>query len=233
MFEGVKRLYYFTGPRHAVENIKKRQLKISFPNEVNDIFEMMPFDFGKDRAARKAWREAIEDFSKKTGFISFSTSWQVPTMWGHYADSHKGVCYGFDVRGEIGEMEYEPNFKPFDTKAPANGKEQTDAFFYALQTKSTHWEYENEWRKLVILSECDVAKKAKQAAQKGRNWPPFFKPFGDDLILKEIIIGTKSDKTSSDFNKALTGYSPVSIKTARASFRDFKIVEQENPKLQK
>lgn len=49
MFEETKRLYYFTGPYHAIDNIARRHLKISFPNEVNDIFEMMPFDFGEDR----------------------------------------------------------------------------------------------------------------------------------------------------------------------------------------
>jgi hypothetical protein len=226
MFEGVKRLYYFTGPQHAVENIKNRQLKVSFPNEVNDIFEMMPFDFGNDRAARKAWREAISDFSQKVGFISFSTSWQVPTMWGHYARSHKGVCYGFDVQGEIGEMEYVPSFKPFDTKAPAQGKEQIEAFLYALQTKSTHWEYEKEWRMLVELSALEVRRKKE-------GQPLFFKQFGDNLVLKEIIIGAKSDKTSSDFHKVLAGHQTVSIKTARASFRGFEIVEQNNSKLQK
>lgn len=221
MFEETKRLYYFTGPDHAIDNIARRHLKISFPNEVNDIFEMMPFDFGEDRATRRAWKQAIDDpFSQENGFISLTENWDSPTMWGHYAQSHKGVCYGFDIKikGNVAKMNYEPEFKPFDTKAPSGSLGTLEAFEYALQTKSTHWEYEDEWRIILELSQEEVAQK-KQGVRL------FYKKFDDDLILKEVIVGAKSPIHATEIQRALADNSEVGIKKARASFRDFKIVE--------
>ncbi|MFY0618022.1 DUF2971 domain-containing protein [Shimia sp.] len=222
-----RRLYYFTGPNFALDIIARRHLKISFPNEVNDIFELSPFDFGEGeraKAARRAWRSSIDEMSKETGFISFSKRWTVPTMWGHYAENNKGVCFGFDVSGDLTKIDYTAKFSKFD---PANlegsdkfGKAQS-LWNYALRTKSRHWRYESEWRKYVELSESDLVLRKRGAKQ-------FFLPFNDDLVLKEIIIGSQKKFKAAEFEAALGEYRGVTIKTARPSFRDFKIVKDKS-----
>ncbi|MBT3139476.1 DUF2971 domain-containing protein [Ruegeria litorea] len=216
------RLYYFTGPQHAVDNVARRQLKLSFPNEVNDIFEMMPFDFGDDKVARREWKRSIDKVSQSCGFISFSQHWGVPTMWGHYAQSHQGVCYGFDIEGDLLRMNYEKEFTDFFDEA-FSGRLGVDwKLRFAQGTKSDHWEYEDESRLFLKLDQ-------DERAQKARGVKVFYKEFGADLVLREIIIGAKSTLTKSDFEKALQGYDLCEkIIKARASFREFKIVEHKN-----
>ncbi|CUJ90092.1 hypothetical protein RUE5091_00981 [Ruegeria denitrificans] len=221
-----KRLYYYTGPNFALEIVARRQLKLSFPNEVNDIFEMTPFDFGNNRDIRKAWRDTIDQFSQGHGFISLSSEWNHPTMWGHYASNHLGVCFGFDVLGGVVPIDYVDSFVNFDRRALENDAELKTLLDFSQKTKSKHWQYENEWRGYVELT-------CHQKKLKARGANLFFESFNDGLRLREIIIGARSHLTASQFQKALNGYDGVEISTARASFRDFKIVKQRSQKLQK
>ena len=146
-------------------------------------------------------------------------------MWGHYAQNHKGVCFGFDLLGDLTEMEYVEKFIQFSEKYSLSTG-ISKAISYAQRTKSKHWEYENEWRAFIKLTEEETELKAR-----GANL--FFCPFGEELRLKEIIIGQNSQLTSEQFRSALGDYEGVEIKTARASFRDFKIVEQKNSEFKK
>lgn len=221
-----KRLYHFTGPDFALDNVEKRHLKISFYDEVNDVFEMMPFDFGEDRAFRSEWRKRILRTSKEAGSISFSRTWDVPTMWGHYAQNHKGVCYGFDVSCEVTKIDYEENFRKIDPKARSCKKARSAEIQYAQRTKSKHWKYEKEHRVFVTLSE-------EEKIQKSLGKPLFFVNFQEELRLREVIIGANSELESNKFESALSDYDGVEVKTARASFRNFKIVEQKSDKLAK
>ncbi len=214
-----KRLYNFTGPEHALDNVVRRRLKLSFPNEVNDIFEMKPFDFGDNRKARIEWGKTIDQFSQERGFISFSSEWCLPTMWGHYARNHKGVCFGFDVTGDVVPMNYVGDFIPFNPDALLNFDTLEKLVDHARFTKSEHWEYENEWRAYVELTP-----KEKDLKARGANL--FFHPFGQELRLREIIFGANSLLDFDQFESALKGYDGVEMKKARASFRGFKIVEQ-------
>ncbi|WP_270729445.1 DUF2971 domain-containing protein [Shimia sp. Alg240-R146] len=229
MFKFKKRLYYFTGPNFALDVVSRRHLKISFPNEVNDLFEMMPFDFGQGKKAkdmRLDWQNAIAVHSQEFGFISFSERWDVPSMWGHYAESYAGVCLGFDVTEKLTKMVYESDFKefPYEDLGTEHGKKQI--FAYAQETKSIHWQFEVEWRRFVHLSEDEIALKKRGARH-------FFTPFDHKLELKEVLIGPRSNLTSKQFRKALGSYEGVDIKTVRASFRNYKMTTQKLKKLQK
>lgn len=39
--------------------------------------------------------------SEKYGLLCFCETWQSPLLWNHYADRHKGICLGFDVRETV------------------------------------------------------------------------------------------------------------------------------------
>ncbi|WP_281932485.1 DUF2971 domain-containing protein [Roseibium album] len=226
--EKIRRLYYFTKANHAVCNIKRRRLKISFPDQVNDIFEMNPFDFGQDRAARHAWKKLIANVSEKLGFISFSHHWSSPTMWGHYAADHSGVCCGFDIpEPYIKQIQYVPELRPFNSLALTDEEVFDSEAEYARSTKSSHWEYESEWRLPAKLTEQEIKDKLQGKSER------FFVPFGGNLRLREVIIGARSDTTSEQIRSALSSEDNVVIKTARPSFRAYKIVEQRDPKLKR
>lgn len=175
------RLYHFTNEKYALDNIENRQLKVSFPNDVNDLFELKPFDFGT-RENRLAWHSSIDKYSKNHGFISFAENWEAPTMWGHYADKHKGVCYGFDVPREmLCKINYMCKLRPFDKEALCNETILKREMDYACETKSVHWKYEKEWRQYISLDAEEIKEKAS-----GKEL--FFVGFSEKLILREVII---------------------------------------------
>lgn len=68
-------------------------------------------------------------------------------MWSHYANSHKGLCIGFDSEklfkflgggGHVNYSEKYPIISPTD--------EHEKQYAYQFFTKSHHWEYEIEYR---------------------------------------------------------------------------------------
>jgi len=110
---------------------------------------------------QKSWRKEQKYF----GIASFSERCDSLPMWGHYADSHKGVCFAYDVvdlflirdpkdiQYWIHPVRYVPDTSVIlsEWEKIVTGNELTDAqkgsiFQKTLLTKSQDWEYENEWR---------------------------------------------------------------------------------------
>ncbi|CUH62743.1 hypothetical protein TL5118_00160 [Thalassovita autumnalis] len=152
-------------------------------------------------------------------------------MWSHYAENHLGVCYGFDIPSgpntTLVEMKYPDKLKKFDHAALSDRNVLTEMINYAQRHKSQVWEYEQEWRTDVSLNKDEQEAKARGASI-------FYLPFSEKLKLKKIIIGTRSKITSTQINNALGPMSGcVEIVTARASFREYKIVEQKLSRLKK
>jgi hypothetical protein len=75
-------------------------------------------------------------------------------MWSHYADSHRGLCFQFEIARdplllrELVRVRYEPRY-PEVNWLSANFSEQLEG---ALFHKAPCWSYEHEWR--FILREC-------------------------------------------------------------------------------
>lgn len=213
------RLYNFVTAKWALENVEKRRLKLSFPNKVNDLFELRPFDFGKGetgRTLRLSWEGRINDLSENTGFISFSSDWDVPTMWAHYAGNHSGVCLGFDVPlSRAAPISYVNQLRPLRQHVKTDPTYRDEMMDYAKRTKSVHWAYENEWRVWCDLKEGQVNEKCSEDI--------FYESFGKDLELKEIIVGHKSKL--ADDPKTLKDVNVDRLIKVRPSFRKFKMVE--------
>lgn len=214
-----------------------RRLKLSFPNLVNDIFELQPFDFGdgkQARSLREAWREGIERNSMSQGFISFSRSWAVPTMWGHYADNHKGVCLGFDLpilredgAAYVDKINYVDSLHPIDERVLTDVVYNNKMVKIARTTKSSHWSYEEEWRYWFSLSEEEKMAKLKKSDEK------FFVNFDENLVLREIIFGARSTHTAANFKTLLRQEDNVKFTTARPSFRRYAMVPKRHARLEK
>lgn len=148
-------------------------------------------------------------------------------MWAHYANDHKGLCYGFDVNSDhIVKINYVKNLRAFDEKILKDDEINKREVDYASKTKSEHWRYEKEYRHYVSLDENEIEAK-KQGTRK------LFLEFSDSLVLKEMIIGAKSSIKSLEIEKCLSSKGDVIVSTARPSFREFKMVKQQNPRLQK
>mgnify|MGYP003805798179 CR=1 FL=1 len=96
------------------------------------------------------------------GVFSLSENYSNILMWGHYADSHKGICIGFDSEKLRFRFNYEgPCVSgPVQVRYPPDNEYPRWSFFDKVDdahietiyfTKAKLWKYEKEWR--IILPE--------------------------------------------------------------------------------
>ena len=85
--------------------------------------------------------------------------------------------------------------------------------------KFSHWKYEQEYRAVVTLSDCQK--------DDGR----YFVPFSDELALRQVIVGAKSDTCRKETESAVGGIRDVEMFKARPAFRTFRIVRQQRKDL--
>lgn len=124
------------------------------------------------------WKDFHPDFKKNIedniGICSLTTQKDNLLMWSHYARSHQGICVGFNtsklfdaVGGKLGPVIYSKNY-------PILGlfDNTLDGLTELINTKSTHWNYEDELRITKIHS-------ARRAL-----------PIPEEVIT-EVIIGCK------------------------------------------
>ena len=206
---GAMRVYHFLKANHALDDLRRRRLKVSRITELNDPFEFLGVDLS-DRQIRWALKKTKRQLSKTNGLLCFSKTWNSPVLWGHYADGHRGMCLGFDVpQAILGKVEYVTH-RPLLPKAP------DEAFMkHLLFTKFSHWQYEQEYRAFVNLEkETDGL---------------YFMNFSDKLKLRRVIVGEQSDVTRANIASALEGIeTKIEVFKARAGFQLFEVVRNNN-----
>jgi hypothetical protein len=104
--------------------------------------------------------DAIEFELRKAygqGVLCLSTRYDSPLMWSHYADQHRGICVEFDVAklppGDLRKVVYgtsreiaASSIRNWLREDSAAAREQIERA--CLLTKSTEWDYEEEYRLL-------------------------------------------------------------------------------------
>lgn len=211
------RLYHFLKEEHALDDLKRRRLKISRLDELNDPFELLGADLG-DKTTRRAFQTMRAELAQQCGVLCFSRSWRSPVMWSHYADRHRGICLGFEVpTGKFATMNYDakrlPDVLP---KLLTGGSEaQEQAMLRLLTTKFSGWKYENEVRVFSSLETIDA----------DTGYP--FTDFNANLRLKTVILGPRCKHPVEEIAAQCRGrYPGVKIVAARLAFRSFRIVER-------
>lgn len=191
---------------------------MSDPKLLNDCFDHKPIDLSC-RELRRAYNASLAELSRHHGIICFSESWRSPVMWAHYANSHQGVCLGFDISKKIDikkinyiKSQYKISIEEFYNLSP-------EEFCDILNSKHSDWAYERECR--VFLNVAGLGDRLH--------------PFQNDMKLEEVILGFRSQLRSSDIFGQLEkhGMSDVSIWTARASFKKFQMVVQRSKRKKK
>src|SRR5690242_16738151 len=94
------RLYHMTTPDACLKILKHRRLKASRFEDLNDPFELLALGTG-EKMARVLLKHMKNHLNRKYCLLCFSGVWNEPLMWAHYANKHKGVCLGFDVRDDL------------------------------------------------------------------------------------------------------------------------------------
>lgn len=115
-------------------------------------------------------------------------------------------------------MEYQPSqvALQFDLKDFENAAD-ADLMKKVIATKFQEWKYENEWR---ILYPLEFNLKHPRPEY-------FYEQFTPDFELREIILGTRCDRTLEEIkNQVFGATAPVQVKRARPAFDSFSMVQQ-------
>jgi hypothetical protein len=167
--------YQFLSSHNAITNLEGKMIKVSSIKKVNDLFELRPY-LRFDRRKRKEIEKIRTRVADIYGMVCFSTDWQEPIMWSHYADCNKGIVLGFEVnRLDIKPVEYPAQRKRVSLDP---GRSSPSEYIEAVGfIKYESWSYEKEHRFFVRLEDC--------VNIEGN----YFLKFGNDLELKKVIIG--------------------------------------------
>ena len=136
-------------------------------------------------------------------------------LWSHYADKHKGICFGFDVPDEmLVRVNYAGKKLVVDIEKLLDENALNEkTMLKIMTTKFEDWIYENEYRVFVNLGEKD------------RNTGLYFKDFGEDMLLREIILGARCKTGKGKIKTYIEGYKQkIEIINSRLAFRSFRIV---------
>jgi len=210
------RLYHYLESKWALENIRRRRLKLTKIDEANDPYEWASVR-SDDDASQKCLEATRKWIADQHGVLCFSRSWDNILMWSHYGGRHEGICLGFDVPDGVGksmEIKYlnEVVIAPSLTGLP---KEQKKPFFDLLYAgKYGGWSYEQETRVFARRNKLDE--------ETGH----YFADFDEDLKLTEVIAGPEFKLSKSVIDEALDGLPAVVFK-ARISAERFEVIVDE------
>jgi hypothetical protein len=200
------RVYHFLPAIHAMDDIRRKRIKISEIDQLNDPFELWCVS-QEDPQLRVALRGYKKEMTERFGMICFCKHWHNPLLWSHYADKHRGMCLGFDV-DDRGLKEVNYVHERADLKIPPTKETANELLF----TKYRDWRYEEELRNWFKLDE--------------REDGYYFYPFDDFVQLREVIAGPLCVTRQEEIREALKSYkSSISITKARLAFGTFRVVE--------
>ena len=212
--------YQFLSSRNAITNLERRMIKGSRIKTVNDLFELQPYLRFKIKDKRRQFGKIRTKVANTYGMVCFSSDWQEPIMWGHYADCNKGIVLGFDIvsnRFGIKEVQYPSERKmiSLDLQTVTPSEYINEVGFI----KYEGWSYEKEHRFFVKLDDCTNIE------------GNYFLKFGNDLILKKVIIGPEHpSKNKKIYIQAaryiieLVKQTGAELMVSRAEFGGYRVV---------
>jgi len=200
------RVYHFLPAKYAIEDIKRRRLKVATLDDLNDPFDLWALA-QPDPQLRKALRSFRAHTARHFGMLCFSADWQNPLLWSHYDDRHRGMVLGFDANDEkLKKVKYL-------RERPLLGDVDLRVVHELLFTKFQDWQYEAEFRMFAELKDRDP--------ETGL----YFSDFGSELTLREVISGPLCDTSVSVIEEAIGGYDALlTLTKARLAFNTFRVV---------
>jgi Protein of unknown function (DUF2971) len=218
------RAYKFLSRRYGVQSLKERRLKQSTVNELNDPFELVPYDI-TDPTIRKTFLKTRDDMHEQRGVLCFSADWNDPVIWAHYSEKHFGICLGFEIPEITGDPQSDcdyvkyvdnPHYFNFQHYEELAEQDSTQIVRKILFTKYKHWLYEHEIRCWSSLEKAEGEENLR------------FVKFSDKLKLVEVILGARCDTTRAQIVEAVgPTASEIKIIRARAAYDRFQMVEDE------
>ena len=148
--------HYFSGSDYNIDDILNERITFNHIDSFNDPTELL-FLSNKESSSPKY--DGIK--YKHTFFFRvfcFSNGFLNSNMWGHYTNSHKGFCVGYDFDNIVSIPEFKDRLC-FDQIKYGSEPELSDEDIdcgAALYYKSIDWEKENEFRASIRLDDEEL-----------------------------------------------------------------------------
>jgi hypothetical protein len=175
------RVCKFLNAQYALDAILSGNIKLSTVDELNDPYEFKSVKFTQ---ATKKDNQVLIDKIKEYGILCVSNNYFNPTMWSHYADSHKEIVLEFETTQKDKSFEVEYIEKIIENDKQYNDIIKNYVFLEELLAKkSKDWNYENEVRFFFNLKK-DCFIKAINGDLKF-----FINMEAQGFFLKKVILG--------------------------------------------
>ena len=201
----MERAYHFVSLHYGLDDLRRRHLKISRLDDLNDPFELWAIA-QPDHRIRQALKATKAQMATQFGLLCFSRDWHNPLLWSHYADKHRGLALGFDVDEHI------PKPVTYRRTRPVLTTIDTKVAKWLLFTKYADWSYEYEARIFTSLED--------QELKTGL----YFANLSEQLILREVIAGPLCTTTERELREAAGSAEGVKFTRARLAFKTFRVV---------
>jgi len=168
--------------QYEKESLNKKGISYDiFRNNLKETLDnAMPFleDFYKDLMVMqkpsyksKITEMLLSSINKEIGILSLTETRDNLLMWAHYTHNHTGFVIEFndghsffdqrtnddEIRGKLMKVRYSikrPEVTLYDPNL--SNEEQKDLWIRDIfWVKSKHWEYEQEWRMILTLRDCN------------------------------------------------------------------------------
>ena len=216
------KVYKFYSVKWGLDALYRERLKLSTDRDINDPFELLAA--GKNKASRVKAREIRSALFKEHGIISFCKTWSEPLLWSHYADNHRGLALGFDLKDRVGyPVEYTDKRVqiPQSVRNVSTFGEHLSFHESITVTKHDAWSYEQEVRVFPDLN--------SSIYENGF----YFRTFKDIEKLSQVIIGADYSSLQNSNLADELQRKGVEILTARLAFKNFSVVPQNAKRMQK
>lgn len=208
------RVYHLSPTKYTIQNLERQRLKVATFEDLNDPFELLGARL-PTRSLRKAFRGFKRDMHGRMGLLCFGPRWDNPLVWSHYADNHRGISLGFDIPDQYAlPVKYISARMALNFKDNIETKGLDPTFAFDLMTsKYEGWSYEEEVRMYVRLNETEP--------ESGL----YFYQFGEDLVLRELILGPRCTLSFSEAKALASAVSEsVQVTKSRLAFNSFRVV---------
>jgi hypothetical protein len=145
----------------------------------------------------------LVNLSKDIGLLCLSEKDKDILMWSHYSDGHTGLVVGLttdhpplSVTERLWKVAYDSERVKLDLAWLPDSEEYKQYTKELVTTKSSHWQYEQEWRQFFPLQKCHV--------DRHDDATHYFLKIQPQLITKVILGWRCSDVTENSVRRALT-----------------------------
>jgi hypothetical protein len=210
--------YQFLSSQNAIGNLERSMVKVSRIKAANDLFELQPY-LRFEKSKRRQLEEIRKKVAETCGMVCFSSNWQEPIMWGHYADRNRGIVLGFEVvsnRFTMTKVAYPSKRRKISLDPlTATPSEYIKALGFI---KYKGWSYEKEHRFFVKLDDCIYIE------------GNYFLKYDKDLELRKVIIGPEHPSKNKNYQQTaryiadLVKKAGAELIVSRAEFGGYRVI---------